>query len=112
MLLTIISLLGSLLPVILPKLGTSASIDSLIEAAVAGIGSLFSSLKAGTPADDVVLATLTAALAALKADTSVDPVVLAEISEATADLEAAIPAYQAAQMTTDPSTLTPLPPVA
>ena len=110
MLLTIISLLGSLLPVILPKLGTSASIDSLIEAAVAGIGSLFSSLKSGSTVD-AVLATLTAALAALKADTSLDPAILAEISEATTDLEAAIAAYQAAEVTENPSTLTPLPPV-
>jgi hypothetical protein len=110
MLLTIISLLSSLLPVLLPKLGTSASIDGLIEAAVTGIGALFTAFKSKS-AVAVELAALQTALAAVKADTSIPAQDAAEISEVIPDLEAAIAAFQSAEVTTDPSTLTQLPAV-
>jgi len=47
----------------------------------------------------------------LQADTSIDPAVLSDVAEGIRDLQAAITAYQSAEVTTDPSTLTPIPEV-
>lgn len=110
MLLTILGILGPLLGPLLSKFGVSQSIDNLITAALAAAVGIFSSLKSGASATGVIVA-LQAALTALQADTTLDPAVLSDVAEGIRDLQAAITAYQAAEVTTDPSTLTPLPEV-
>lgn len=107
MLTTLLLALGSLLPSILSKFGISASIDNLIETAFSAGVSIFSSLKTGVNFSSVLTA-LQTALTAVETDTTLDPAVLSDISEGIRDLQAAITAYQAAEVTDDPSTLTPL----
>jgi hypothetical protein len=92
---------------LLSKLGVSATIDNLIEAALSGAQAIIAGIqsKASVSAE---LAVLQSALTALQADTSLDPAVLSDVAEGIRDLQAAIAAYQAAEVTTDPSTLTPI----
>jgi len=94
--------------VLLKSFGVSSSIDNLIPAMIAAIGQIVTGIASKTPVTSG-LAALQTALTALQADTSLSPVILGDISEGVADLQAAIVAYQKAQVTTDPSTLTPLP---
>lgn len=108
MLLTILTLIGTLLPVLLKAFGVNSSIDNLIPAMTAAISGIVTGIQTKQPVN-AELTALQTALAALEADTSLSPVILGDISEGVADLKAAITAYQAAQTTTDPSTLTPLP---
>ena len=111
MLLTILTLIGSLLPTVLKGFGISTTIDNLITALTGAIAGIVTGITTRQPVT-TELTILQSALAALRADTSLSPVILGDIQEGVADLEAAIEAYQAAQVKTDPSTLTPLPPVA
>jgi hypothetical protein len=108
MLLTILALIGTVLPVLLKSFGVSSSIDNLIPAMLTAITEIMAGITNKTPVASG-LAALQTALTALQADTSLSPVVLGDISEGTAALQAAIVAYQKAQLVTDPSTLTPLP---
>ena len=108
MLITILTLVGTLLPVLLKAFGVNSTIDNLIPALTAAIGGIVTGIQTKQPVT-AELTALQTALAALEADTSLSPVILGDISEGVADLKAAITAYQAAQTTTDPSTLTPLP---
>lgn len=110
MLLTILGILGPLLGPLLTKFGVSASIDNLITAALAGASAIVTGIQSKASVN-VELATLQAALTALEADTSLDPTVLADVAEGIRDLQAAITAYQSAEVSTDPSTLTPIPEV-
>jgi hypothetical protein len=107
----ILTAIASLLPLLLPSLGISGSLDTLISAALNAAVVLVEQLtsKTGTTSVDVVLTSLQAALTALEADTSIDPLVMGDISEGLSVLKAAITAYTAAQTTTDPSSLGPVP---
>jgi hypothetical protein len=111
MLLTILSLIGTLLPTILNGFGVSSTVDNLIPAMIAAITGIITAIKNKAPVT-TELTVLQTALAALQADTSLSPVILGDIGEGVTDLKAAITAYQKALLVTDPSTLTPLPPVA
>lgn len=111
MLLTIISVIAGLLPALLKAFGVNDNLDNLTVSLVTAVGELFAGFKSNKP----VTATLTelqSVLATLAADTSLDPTILEDVSEGISDLSAAIAAYQQAEITTDPSTLTPIPPVA
>ena len=110
MLLTILTLIGAILPSVLKGFGVSSTIDNLIPAMTAAITQIIAGITNKTPVVSS-LAALQTALTALQADTSLSPVILGDISEGVADLKAAIVAYQQAQTVTDPSTLTPLPTV-
>jgi hypothetical protein len=110
MLVTILNLIGTLLPTILQEFGVSSTIDNLIPAMVAAITQIIAGITNKTPVTSS-LSALQTALTALQKDTSLSPDILGDISEGVADLQAAIAAYQKAQMVTDPSTLTPLPTV-
>ena len=108
MLLTILALIGTILPVLLKSFGVSSSIDNLIPVMLTAITEIMAGITNKTPFTSG-LAALQTALTALQADTSLSPVILGDISEGVADLQAAIVAYQKAQLVTDPSTLTPIP---
>jgi hypothetical protein len=108
MLITILTLLGTLLPVVLKGFGVSTTIDNLIPAMTSAIAEITTGILNKTPVSSSLTA-LQTALAALKADTSLSPVILSDINEGVSVLQAAITAYQAAQAKTDPTTLTPLP---
>jgi hypothetical protein len=108
MLLTILTALGALLPSLLSKFGVSTTIDNLVGVAFSSGASITSAIQSKS-ATAVELAALQAALAAVEADTSIDPTVSADIAEGIRVLKAAITAYQAAEVTDDPTTLTPLP---
>jgi hypothetical protein len=110
MLLTILTLIGTILPSVLKGFGVSSTIDNLIPAMTTAITQIIAGITNKTPVVSS-LAALQTALTALQADTSLSPVILGDISEGVADLKAAIVAYQQAQTVTDPSTLTPLPTV-
>ena len=107
---TILSLIGGILSGVLPSVGVSASITGLIGAGISAISGIITAVETKSSAN-AYLTVLQSAIAALKADTNLDPAVLAGVNEQITDLEAAITAYQAAETTTDPDTLTPLPPV-
>jgi hypothetical protein len=109
-LLTILTLVGTILPSVLKGFGVSSTIDNLIPAMTTAITQIIAGITNKTPVVSS-LAALQTALTALQADTSLSPVILGDISEGVADLKAAIVAYQQAQTVTDPSTLTPLPTV-
>ena len=111
LLMTILSLIGTLLPTVLKYTGLSANIDNLIAAAVASIGPIVTAIQAKQPVSDTILTVLEDTLAVLASDTSLDPVISADIAEGVRDLSAGIAAYKAAQINTDPSTLTPIPTV-
>lgn len=113
---TIISLITTLATVLLTALGgqnlISASLQKILQSlltAAAGLFTDFTSGKTAANALAAVLATLESLDQALASETGLDPVALAQANEAMLDLQAAIQAYQAAEVTTDPSTLTPLP---
>lgn len=108
MLLTIVTLIGNLLPVLLKAFGVSSTIDNLIPTLTAALLGIVTGIQTKAPVTSE-LTVLQAALTALQADTSLSPVILGDITEGVAALKAAITAYQAGQITTDPSTLTPLP---
>ena len=107
MLLTILGILGPLLGPLLTKLGVSQSLDNLITAALAGASAIVTGIVTKSSVN-TELAALQAALTALEADTSLDPAVLSDVAEGLRVLPAAITAYQAAEVTTDPSNLTPI----
>ena len=108
--LELITVLSSLVPALLAKFGVATSIDNLITVSLSALVALWGSLTGKTTGTtDAVLVGLQAAVTALEADTSIDPAVLGDISEGLTDLKASIAAYQAAQVTTDPSTLGPIP---
>ena len=110
MLLTIINLIVALLPPILKGVGVNTNIDNLVAALGTALAGIIAGLKSSTPVQ-TELSVLQTALTALEQDTSLDPTILEDIGEGLRDLQAAITAYQAAQVNTDPSTLTPLPTV-
>ena len=108
MLLTILGILGPLLGPLLTKFGVSQTLDNLITAIFNGIPAMLSAIATKSSVN-VELAAIQAAYVALQADTSLDPAITADIAEGLRVLPAAITAYQAAEATTDPSTLTPIP---
>jgi hypothetical protein len=112
---TLITTLANTLLTILTGQGVvSSPLAQLINTLVASGASLFGIFKSGgTPSTQLqaVLTALQADLKAVQADTTLDPKVLAQIVEAIAVVEAAIAAFEAAQAKTDPSTLTPIPPI-
>ena len=110
MLITILTLISTLLPAVLKGFGVSSSIDNLIPAMITALGQIITGIQTKQPVTSSLTA-LQTALTALQADTSLSPVILGDISEGISDLQAAIAAYQKAQLVTDPSTLTPLPEV-
>ena len=108
MLMTILALIGAILPSVLKGFGVSATIDNLIPAMLTAITGIITGIATKAPVT-TELAVLQTALTALQADTSISPVILRDIGEGVLVLKAAITAYQKAQLVTDPSTLTPLP---
>ena len=108
MLMTILTLIGAVLPSLLKAFGVSSTIDNLIPAMTTAVAGIITGIVTKAPVTSE-LTVLQTALTALQADTSLSPIILGDISEGVADLQAAIVAYQKAQVTTDPSTLTPLP---
>jgi hypothetical protein len=109
-LLTILTLIGAILPQVLKGFGVSSTIDNLVPLMVSAITGIISGIVNKSPVTTELTA-LQAGLAALQADTSLSPVILGDIGEGVSVLKAAITAYQTAQVTTDPSILTPLPEV-
>lgn len=107
MLLTILALIGTVLPVVLKSFGVSSTIDNLVPVMVTAITQITTGILTKTPVNSGLVA-LQTALAALQADKSLSPVIMGDLSEGVSDLQAAIKAYQAAQITTDPSSLTPI----
>lgn len=110
MLSIILTLIGTILPTLLKSFGVSTTLDNLIPAMITAIQQIIAGITNKTPVVSS-LAALQTALAALQADTSLSPVILSDISEGVAALQAAITAYQKALLVTDPTNLTPLPPV-
>jgi hypothetical protein len=108
MLSTILTLIGAILPSVLGAFGVSSTIDNLIPALITAITQIIAGIQTKTPVDGTLVA-LQTALTALMSDTSISPVILGDIKEGVVDLQAAIKAYQAAQLVTNPSTLQPLP---
>jgi hypothetical protein len=108
MILTILSLIGNILPVLLKAFGVNSSIDNLIPSLTSAVAGIITGIQTNQPVTSELTA-LQTALTALQADTSLSPVILGDISEGVHVLQAAIVAYQKAQGVTDPSTLTPLP---
>lgn len=113
---TIITLISTLANILLSALGDqgvlSSKLSSLIGDLLSAILPLFTVFTSGsTPVNELqgVLTTLQSIDTALATDASLDPTALAQAKEALKDTQAAITAYQAAMVTTDPSTLTPLP---
>ena len=113
---TLITTLAQTLMTILSGQGIiGTSLANLIDTLVSSGATLFGILKSGgTPSTQLsaVLTTLQADLKAVQADTTLSPTILQQIEEAIAVVEAGIAAFQQAQINTDPSTLTPIPPVA
>jgi hypothetical protein len=105
----IISIILGLLSQILPLVGVNSNLDGLIVALGTAITSLVTGLVTKQPVQSTVLTTLQATVTALEADTSLDPTVRADLSEGLSVLKAGIAGWQAADLDTDPSTLTPLP---
>jgi len=90
----------------------SPALQNLIASLTASGAALFSTLKNGGSPTSIltdVATTLESDLAVVQQDTSIDPTITSQIQEAIKLLKAAIVAYQQAELTTDPSTLTPLP---
>lgn len=90
----------------------STNLSKLISTLLASAATLFAAFTSGgTKSSELaaVLAAIQNDLAALKSDTSLNPSVIAQLQESERLLQAAVTAYQAAQVKTDPSTLTPLP---
>ena len=110
MLMTILTLIGAILPSVLKGFGVSATIDNLASLLPTTILAIINGIATKSPVTTELTA-LQTGLTALQTDTSLSPVILGDIGEGISVLKAAITAYQAAQVTTDPSTLTPLPAV-
>ena len=112
--LALITILSTLVPALLGKFGVASSIDNLVSVSLTALVTLWGTLtgpKHGSEVDTVMVG-LQAALTTLETDTTLDPVVLSDITETIADLKAAITAYEAAQVVTDPTTLEPIPDLA
>jgi hypothetical protein len=110
----ITTLASTLMTVLTGQNVVSQKLASLVDSLVAAGATLFNSFTSGgTPTNELttVLATLQTELTAAKQDTSIDPVILDQIAEADKVVSAAIAGFQQGEQTTDPSTLTPLPPV-
>lgn len=113
---TIITLITTLANVLLNALGSqgilSSKLGTLIGALLSGVTSIFSVfMTGGTAVNELqgVLTTLEGIDQQLASTTTVDPVALAQANEALKDVQAGVTAYLQAMVTTDPSTLTPLP---
>lgn len=107
MLLTILALVGTVLPVVLKSFGVSSTIDNLVPVMISAITQITTGILTKTPVSSGLVA-LQTALTALQADTSLSPVIMGDLSEGVSDLQVAITAYQKALVTTNPSTLTPI----
>jgi hypothetical protein len=110
----ITALANTLLSVLTGSGVASSSISNLIETLISSGAALFTSLSSGgTPSTTLqsILTALQADLEALQKDTSVDPTVIAQVTELTKMMQAAITAFEQAEVTEDTSTLTPLPPI-
>lgn len=110
----ITTLASTLMTVLTGQNVVSQKLASLVDSLVAAGATLFSAFTSGgtvTNEMKTVLTTLQTELAAAKQDTSIDPVILDQIAEADKVVSAAIAGFQQGEQTTDPSTLTPLPPV-
>ncbi len=105
----IISIILGLLPQVLQYTGVNSNLDSLIVGLGTALTQLVTGLVAKQPIQSTVLTALQATVTALEADTSLDPAVRADIAEGLSVLKAGISGWQAADLDTDPSTLTPLP---
>ena len=105
----IISIILGLLPQVLQYAGVNANLDNLIVGLGAALTTLVTGLVTKQPVQATALTALQATMTALEADTSLDPTVRAEIAEGLSVLKAGIAGWQAADLDTDPSTLTPLP---
>ena len=105
----LISIILGLLPQVLPLVGVNSNLDGLIVGLGTALASLVTGLVNKQPVQSTVLTALQATVTALEADTSLDPTVRAEIAEGLSVLKAGIAGWQAADLDTDPSTLTPLP---
>jgi tetrahydromethanopterin S-methyltransferase subunit C len=108
MLLQIIGIIGGLLPTVLKGFGVSQTIDNLVGSLLTALSGIVNGIQTRQPLT-TELTVLESALTALEADTSLSPIILGDIAEGISALKAAIVAWKAAQVTTDPSTLTPLP---
>lgn len=113
---TIITLITTLANVLLGALGSdgvlSTKLGSLIGDLLSGATAIFGVFMSGTSAANElqgVLTTLENIDQQLASNTTLDPTALAQSNEALKDVQAAVTAYQQAMVTTDPSTLTPLP---
>lgn len=97
MLLTIIGIIGTLVPTILQNRGIiGANTDTLITSLLGPITALIADLKAGNTKTQNALAALGAlsgVIAVLKATTGLAPTVLAEINNVDLDVQAALTAY-------------------
>lgn len=114
----IITLIGlvanSVLSILTGQGVTSPALQTLITQLIALGGQLFSAFQSGSTAATEISSTLTtieAALADVETDTNADPAVVSQVQELVKMLKAALAAEQNAEQVTDPSTLTPLPPV-
>lgn len=110
---TILMLIVNLVPSILQETGViSPGIESLISKLGGALPGLITSLAAGKGPTDEVMAILDALqteIGVLMKSTTLSPNGLALASSLDGALTDALAGYKAAQVTTDPSTLTPLP---
>jgi hypothetical protein len=109
---TILMLVTTLLPVIFAGIGVPPVVGTLIGSLGAALPGLITSLTAGKgPTDEVltVLAALQTEIAALSNSKTLTPDKLLLAASLDHALQAALAGYQAAETTTDPTTLTDLP---
>lgn len=116
MLITILSILGSLVPTILSNSGViGAKTSTLISSLITPVETLLSNLKGGTsPVQDglAALGAMSGVIAVLKANTSLPAATLTEINNIDLDVEKALAAYVSAEAGFNPLTYSQITPVA
>jgi hypothetical protein len=112
MLLTILSILGTLIPTILTNRGIiGASTDTLISSLMGPITTLIANLKAGTSKAQDGLAALGAmqgVVAALQANTGLPAALLSELQDIDKDITAGLVSYVTAEAGLDLSVFKPI----
>lgn len=115
MLTTILSILGSIIPVILQNSGViGSSTATLITNLLSPVETLIANLKSGQPKMQdalAILAAVSGAITVLKANTALSPDVLTEVNNIDLDVQKALAAYVQAEKGLDLTIYQPIAPV-